>query len=190
MPSIFVWKSTTPNTSTKHLTYYAGSSWFLEDNGQIASSYMYTNQLQLMESHQKCVVYNATKMPQNWVGSELLEVSNVPYYCVKDDNYGTLECVGQWMRFISKMPHVFEKEALEKEFEKMSLWINSEKQKIHEQPTLNFNECLIKFSQPVPSKQLYSQTNKSYHKPHYKPRNHSHHTLHHNQNEFAIVFPV
>jgi hypothetical protein len=185
MPSIFVWKATVSNVSIQTITYYSGSNWFLEEHGQTSSSYMYINQYQTKEF----IAYHATKMPQNWVGSELLETIQVPYQCMKEDEYGSLDHIGNWFRFTSKQDYRFEN--IEKEFEKINVWMNSEKHIIHKQSNLNSEECLIKFTPPTyfkQHKQPYNPNHKSYHKQHHKLHNHSQSILQHNQNEFAIVF--
>jgi hypothetical protein len=40
-------------------------------------------------------------MPRDWIGPDLLEVTNIPYEFITSDNYGTLEQLGNWMRFTS-----------------------------------------------------------------------------------------
>lgn len=37
-------------------------------------------------------------MPNNWVGSQLLESSSLPYALIKEDKYARLEQIGNWMR--------------------------------------------------------------------------------------------
>ena len=180
MPSIFVWKASVPNSSSKTIPYYSGSNWFLEEHDHLSSSYMYNNQY----STHEFIAYHAIKMPQNWVGSELLETIHVPYQCMKDDEYGSLDHIGNWFRFISKHDHALEV----KEFEKIKVWMNSKKHDVHS--NLNSEECLIKFTPMThaASKPSYNPNHKIYHKQHHKQRPHSQHTLQRNQNEFAIVF--
>jgi len=176
MPSIFVWKATCSNLSSTTISYYSGSNWFLEEHDNTSSSYLYVNQYKANDF----IAYHATKMPQNWVGSELLETIHVPYQCMKEDEYGSLDHIGNWFRFISKHDHCFEN--IEKEFKKINVWIHS---------NLNSEECLIKFTPPTyfkQQKQSYNPNHKIYHKQHHKQHPHSQHTLQRNQNEFAIVF--
>jgi hypothetical protein len=99
-------------------------------------------------------------MPQDWVGSELLEVSHVPYEHIKSDNYGTLEKIGDWMRFTSKQEIDFDEDTLQNELETIKDWMSEKKSHIptqkkfhHEQRPLtqqnvqlNFQEFLIKYS--------------------------------------------
>ena len=184
MPSIFVWKATVSNLSSKTIPYYSGSNWFLEEHDHLSSSYMYINQY----STHEFMAYHATKMPQNWVGSELLETIHVPYQCMKEDEYGSLDHIGNWFRFISKHDCGLEV----KEFEKIKAWMNSQKHVIHS--NVNNDECLIKFTQMTPAtskppyKPPYNPNHKTYHKQHHKMNHHSQHTVQRNQNEFAIVF--
>lgn len=99
MPSIFIWKSVTPILSQKTIRYYSGADWFLEE-GIKTSSYVYLNQSIIKDNIiGTIIVYNVLAMPENWIGSELLEVSDIPYHLVKEDHYGKLEQLGIWMRF-------------------------------------------------------------------------------------------
>jgi len=98
MPSIFIWKSVTPILSQKTIRYYSGADWFLEESTK-TSSYMYLNQSIIKDTIGDIIVYNVCAMPENWIGSELLEVSDIPYHLVKEDHYGKLEQLGVWMRF-------------------------------------------------------------------------------------------
>ena len=83
---------------------------------------MLTDQAVINDNDSACVItFQAKKMPQDWVGSELLEVTQVPYTQIKSDNYGTLEQVGEWMRFISVGE--FDSETLESEFVQIKAWI-------------------------------------------------------------------
>jgi hypothetical protein len=124
MPSIFIWKSTTPNTSHKQIKYYTGSNWFLEDNETYSKSYMYLEQMVITGFDDSVITFNVKQMPQDWVGSELLEVTSIPYCLVKSDTYGTLEMVGEWMRFTSKRDIIFNNESLQTEVLKIKKWID------------------------------------------------------------------
>ena len=105
MPSIFIWKaittSTTSNTSKKMIKIYSGSNWVLEENEScsISKSYIYLDQIVISKSDDLLITFHTKNMPLDWVGSDLLEVSYVPYEIIKSDNYGTLEMIGEWMRF-------------------------------------------------------------------------------------------
>jgi hypothetical protein len=170
MPSIFIWKSSEPNTSKKTIRYYAGSNWALEDNDFSPKSYMFLEQIVIPGFNNSVITYRTQIMPQDWVGSELLEVSQVPYEFVKSDNYGTLEKIGSWMRFTSKYEINFTSDILQKELITIKNWINNKKslqpqkkqhiEHIHHQNTspfppplpphqnvqINFQEFLIKYS--------------------------------------------
>jgi hypothetical protein len=99
MPSIFIWKAELPNHSKKYIRYYSGSNWFLEDNDYSSNSYMYLQQTVIPGCDNDSVItFHVKKMPQDWIGADLLEVNQIPYQLIKSDNYATLEHVGIWMR--------------------------------------------------------------------------------------------
>jgi len=175
MPSIFIWKSNetstfSTNTSKKKVQYYAGSNWFLEDNDFSSKSYMLIDQTTINSNNDTIIVFNAKKMPQDWVGSELLEISNIPYEQIKSDNYGTLERVGDWMRFISKTDTEFDSESLHNELINIKKWMvqkEKEKDETHhiskpiqhfkenfplssENIQQNFQEFFNRYSTPLP----------------------------------------
>ena len=114
MPSIFIWKTTTPFSPTvKTISYYAGSNWFLEDYGSHSKSAMYVDQAILSEEG---VLYDIQWMPTNWVGPYVLEKLHVPYSLIRVFEWGTLERIGNWMRFTTKQDvPVEEREALWKQ---------------------------------------------------------------------------
>jgi len=118
MPSIFIWKSTTPFSPTvKTISYYAGSNWFLEDYGSYSKSAMYLDQATLSEHG---LLYDIQWMPSNWVGSHVLEQSQVPYTLIKVMEWGTLERIGNWMRFTTKHDvRVEERELLWKQIKEL-----------------------------------------------------------------------
>ena len=100
MPSIFIWKATTPFSPTvKTISYYAGSNWFLEDYGTHSKSAMYMDQATLSDNG---FLYDIQWMPSNWVGSYVLEKAHVPYALIRTVEYGMLERIGNWMRFTTK----------------------------------------------------------------------------------------
>ncbi len=178
MPSIFIWKADVPNTSKKTIRFYSGSNWALEDNDYSSKSYMYIDQIVISESDNSVITFHSKEMPQDWVGTELLEVTNIPYEVVKTDGYGTLEMIGNWMRFTSRNEINFEEETLKNEFINIKKWINqkskqqSEKPKNyqqnrpqkqynndkiidHQKVQLNFQEFLIKYNVPLPHQASY-----------------------------------
>lgn len=191
MPSIFIWKATEPNTSKKTIRYYSGSNWALEDNDFSSKSHMFLEQIVIPGFNDSVITYRAKVMPQDWVGSELLEVSQVPYEQIKSDNYGTLEKIGNWMRFTSKQEMEFDEETLQKELKNIEIWMSEKKNHVQskksypEKPSprtnhllpnvqLNFQEFLIKYSLDsiqspnlvVPSTEEKVSTKKPYNKNH------------------------
>ena len=123
MPSIFIWKDVVANTSKKQIKYYSGSNWMLEDDDYSSKSYMFLDQIVIPGFNDSVITFRATLMPQDWVGSELLEVTCVPYEKIKSDNYGTLEKVGDWMRFTSKNEVEFDSESLQNELVRIKKWM-------------------------------------------------------------------
>ena len=165
MPSIFIWKATTSNTSKKMIRIYSGSNWVLEENESSSKSYMYLDQIVISESNDLLITFHTKNMPLDWVGSDLLEVSYVPYEMIKSDATGTLEMIGEWMRFTKNNEIEYSEESLKAEHINIKKWINqttqhnSTHQNLKHQKTkailnpqnvqLNFQEFLIKYSLPA-----------------------------------------
>ena len=114
MPSIFVWKAITPISSSS-IRYYSGSNWFLEEHPSHSLSYLYCQQQTLSQG----MAFDAQCMPQNWVGSEIMEIMEVPYQLIREDADGVLEQLGGWMRYRSKCDIPFELDTLEREFQRI-----------------------------------------------------------------------
>lgn len=176
MPSIFVWKANEPNTSKKQIRYYSGSNWILEDNDYSSKSYIFLDQIVIPGFNDSVITFHSKLMPQDWIGSELLEVSYVPYEQIKSDNYGTLEKVGDWMRFISRNDIEFDSESLQNELILIKKWMaekdytpntprhnkfvqkpinyHRNRENSHhsssEKIKINFQEFLIKYNVPLP----------------------------------------
>lgn len=124
MPSIFVWKAVTPHTSKKFIRCYSGSNWVLEDNDYSSHSYTYLQQIVIPGFQEDSVITFLMKpMPRDWVGSDLLEVNMVPYHFVRGDHYGTLEHIGNWMRFTLKQDIDFISPRLQEEFVRIQQWM-------------------------------------------------------------------
>ena len=114
MPSIFVWKAITPISSSS-IRYYSGTNWFLEEHASHSLSYLYCQHQTLSQG----MVFDAQCMPQNWVGSEIMEIMEVPYQLIREDADGVLEQLGGWMRYRSKCDIPFELDTLEREFQRI-----------------------------------------------------------------------
>ena len=114
MPSIFVWKASNPISSSS-IRYYSGSNWFLEEHPSHSTSYLYCQQQTLSQG----MAFDAICMPQNWVGSEIMEIMEVPYQQIRDDADGILEQLGGWMRYRMKRDIPFELDILESEFQRI-----------------------------------------------------------------------
>jgi hypothetical protein len=175
MPSIFIWKAATSNTSKKMIRIYSGSNWVLEENDNCSNSksYMYLDQIVISKSDDLLITFHTKNMPQDWVGSDLLEVSYVPYEMIKSDTMGTLEMIGDWMRFTKNAEIEYNLESLKAEHIHIQKWINhttnknmntnTNTNKIHnskyhkskanhldpQKVQLNFQEFLIKYSLPA-----------------------------------------
>jgi hypothetical protein len=166
MPSIFIWKSSKPNTSKKTIRIYSGSNWMLEDNDYSSKSYKFIDQIVIPGFNDSVITFNTKSMPQDWIGTELLEVTQVAYELIKTDNYGTLEQLGNWMRFTSSSEIEFNKETLESELIKIKSWMDA---KTFTKPPTN-----------VHTKQY--NPNKSYNKhqeqrQQHRPKHHHPHTI-------------
>lgn len=129
MPSIFIWKESKPNTSKKTIRIYSGSNWILEDNDYSSKSFKFIEQIVIPGFNDSVITFNVKNMPQDWIGTELLEVTQVNYELIKSDNYGTLEHIGNWMRFTSNHELDYKKELLEMELTKITSWMNNKKDK-------------------------------------------------------------
>ena len=128
MPSIFVWKATTPLScaSKKMIRYYVGSDWVLEDTDSSSHSYKYLQQIVIPVSDNDSVITFLVKsMPRDWIGSNLLEVMHVPYQLIRSDAYGTLEQIGEWLRFTMKQEVEFTRARLTDEFARVQQWMHS-----------------------------------------------------------------
>jgi hypothetical protein len=184
MPSIFIWKSNEPNTSKKTIRFYSGSNWVLEESDYSSKSYIYLEQIVISESNNSVITFNSKDMPQDYIGSELLEVTNIPYEIIKSDNYGTLEKIGNWMRFISKNEIDFEETSLKNEFSIIKIWMN--KQSNNKQPYKeikqnseisfdqdkiqnDFQQFLVKYTVPQINLDIIPNIINSYN-PRYNPR--------------------
>jgi hypothetical protein len=126
MPSIFIWKSSLPNTSKNMARIYSGSNWILEDINNSSKSYKYIEQIVISGFGDSVITFNSIQMPTDWIGNDLLEITTVPYKCIKEDTYGKLEHIGNWMRFISnKNITEFNSNVLELEVECIKKWMSS-----------------------------------------------------------------
>jgi hypothetical protein len=103
MPSIFIWKSAEQNTSKTLVRFYSGGNWFLEDNESVSRSFLFDGQEMITGSalSDTVILFSAKEMKKDWVGTEILEVTQLPYKLIKSDDFGTLEMIGDWFRFIS-----------------------------------------------------------------------------------------
>ena len=161
MPSIFVWKSAEPNNSKATVRYFSGSNWFLEDNDGVARSFLLQDQEVVTDStlSDTVIVFNAKEMKKDWVGTELLEVTQLPYKLIKRDNFGTLDMIGDWCRFISDKPV---------SATTINDWIVSKPSDTPAPSQLDFNNFLIKFDNIKPtdvsSHIAYRKHNKGHHK--------------------------
>jgi hypothetical protein len=142
MPSIFIWKAATPLSSSTVL-YYAGTNWFLEEHTNYSYSYQYENQM-MLSNH--VIAYHATKMPHDWIGSEILETTTIGYQLIREDSNGILEQIGEWMRYRSKCDHVFERNALELEYAGISSNTIPSKFPHRKCNTKENDVCLIQFN--------------------------------------------
>lgn len=125
MPSIFIWKSDKQNVSKDMVRCYIGSNWILEDTETKSKSYQLYTQLGFNYFEKELLVNNAKLMPTDWIGSELLEVVQVPYQLIKSDNYATYEIIGEWNRVTLENTLELTKNLCEKEFIIINKWIEN-----------------------------------------------------------------
>jgi hypothetical protein len=129
MPSIFIWKSDSPNLSNDTIKIYHGSDWILEET-DISISYKITDQTNIMYNDMNIIINTITNMPTDWVGNILLKSIAVPYICIKEDSYAKYEQIGVWNRVIidsvvdSAVDSVVDYTI---EFEKILKWIKNSK---------------------------------------------------------------
>jgi len=148
MPSIFVWKAkqTISSTNLATIQYYSGTDWFLEEHSTCSKSAVYLHQQALSNEGW---MFDIKWMPNNWVGSHLLEYKSVPYSLIKRDNYAYLEQLGDWMRatIMHDIPH----ESRESEWAIIQKWAtilqSSTIHKVHSNYQVISDEpCLINLS--------------------------------------------
>jgi hypothetical protein len=175
MPSIFIWKSDKHLSSKKTIRVYSGSNWTLEDNDYSSKSYKLIEQIVIPGFNDSVITFNTKSMPQDWIGTELLEVTQVAYELIKTDNYGTLEQLGNWMRFTSSSEIDFNKETLESELIKIKSWMDTKKE----------NKTFTKPPTNVHTKQY--NPNKSYNK-HQEQRQHRPYANKHNPHTIDTNF--
>jgi hypothetical protein len=125
MTSIFIWKSEKVNNSKKMIRIYSGSNWILEELDNLSRSYKFSEQYVIPRLDNAIITYYTEYMPSDWIGTYLLEVVELPYLFIKSDNYGTLEQIGQWLRFTpSPNTHIdFNKKSLELESDNIMKWV-------------------------------------------------------------------
>lgn len=172
MPSIFIWKSVEPNTSKATIRYYSGSNWFLEDNEGVSQSFMFDSQ-EVISGSRLCdnvILFGAKEMKKDWVGTELLEVTQLPYKMIKSDEFGKLDMIGDWCRFISNSDTV--------NVEHIYDWTVQHQDK--KRQTLDFDNFLIKYD--TINTTLTYNTSKKYinHQKHNKHTNFRRDTNHSN----------
>ncbi len=126
MPSIFIWKSDSPNSSNDFIRCYLGSNWILEDNDNGTSlSYQLIQQQGFDYNNYSILVNNAKLMPIDWIGSELLEVIQCPYQLIKSDKYAKYELIGEWNRVTLSNTLELSEELCKIELDNILKWINN-----------------------------------------------------------------
>jgi hypothetical protein len=171
MPSIFIWKANSPNISKNRIKIYSGSNWILEENDTTSRSYIYLNQIVISESNNSVITFNIKNMPQDWVGSDLLEVTTVPYEIIKNDTFGILENIGNWFRFTSKNDIIFEENNIKNEYINIKKWIQTT-QPIYKQSKYNQSN----YKQSNSNQSNYKQSNykqSNYNQSNYKQSNYN-----------------
>ncbi len=124
MPSIFIWKASNANTSKSNIKIYSGLNWNLEENDISAISYKIDEQSTVNINNITVLTRNIINMSHNWVGNQLTEVVELPYFLVKQDNYATLEHIGGWYRVTLNNNIELNTSIISREFNKIINWIN------------------------------------------------------------------
>ena len=106
MPSIFIWKAKECISKSTTIQYYSGADWFLEEHSSYSKSAVFLNQQALSNNGW---MFDVKWMPNNWVGSNLLENKSLPYALIKKDNYACMEQLGDWIRvtIIQDIPYEY-----------------------------------------------------------------------------------
>jgi hypothetical protein len=138
MPSIFVWKADAPIKQHTFVRCFIGENWYMEEHEAGSNSIQYHQQCQLPND---ILVWDACSMPNDWIGSTLLDIVTLPYHLIKKDAYATLEQVGMWMRCTVSTP-LFDSASLQREYHSICSWITTSP--AHE-------PCRIQFLNPNPT---------------------------------------
>jgi hypothetical protein len=117
MLSIFIWKTTSSASTAKKIKICTGSNWFLQETPDSQNSYKYIAQEVIEVDSKQIMVQHVKEMPNDWVGSDVLEMIELPYEEIKNDEYGSLIKIGSWFRLTLKKMINFEKRTLESEFQ-------------------------------------------------------------------------
>jgi hypothetical protein len=157
MPSIFVWNSVEPNTSKDSVRYYSGSNWFLEDIDGVSRSFLLQGQDVILDSvlGDKVIIFDSKEMNKDWVGTELLEVTQLPYKHIKSDDVGSLVMIGDWFRFTLNKGHMT--------IEELHKWVTDDK--VFKKESLDYNNFLIKYNNNIhlkPTTHFRKKTHMSY----------------------------
>jgi hypothetical protein len=97
MPSIFIWKSEKQITLKNTMRLYNGLHWILEENSNTSKSYKLLEQTVICGD--SVIIFNIKYMPQDWIGNEVLEVTQMPYELIKIDNSVLTEKCLQYDQF-------------------------------------------------------------------------------------------
>lgn len=124
MPSIFIWKSSSENTSKNTVKVYSGLNWCIEDNDINSFSYKIDEQMSFNYNNTSVLVRNVITMPSDWAGSTLIQIATLPHSLIKSDNYATLEMVGNWMRCTLNNNKELNSTNLNDEYCNIIKWIN------------------------------------------------------------------
>lgn len=125
MSSIFIWKSSSANTSKNTIRVYSGLNWCLEGNDINSFSYKIDEQMSFNTNNNTVLVRNIINMPTDWTGSNLIEISTLPYSVIKSDNYAKLEMIGNWMRCTINNPVQMTVATINNEYLNIINWINN-----------------------------------------------------------------
>lgn len=124
MPSIFIWKASSANTSKSNIKIYSGLNWNLEENNTSNMSYKIDEQSAVNINNITVLARNIINMPDNWIGNQLTEVLELPYSLIKSDKYAKLEQIGEWYKYTLNTSIELTETKIIKEYNKISSWYN------------------------------------------------------------------
>jgi hypothetical protein len=120
LSSIFIWKAddgAREFSPSSMITCYRGADWFLEDIDSMSHSYQYLSQ----EQGHEYLYFSVKKMPEDWIGEDLLESVEIPYRKLRQNDGWLWEQLGQWYRCIA----IDTGKSIDEQWVDVNRWINT-----------------------------------------------------------------